>query len=94
MPVSRKAAISGHQISTVVASVRKALDAQRADKVDTAFGYLDLLFGGQFPGARQLNTSPGTSRIYIECNLIRFRGAIEECACECQLMAADTQLTW
>lgn len=34
---------------TAATRARKALDASRADDPDTAFYYLDLLFGGQFP---------------------------------------------
>ena len=37
------------KVETAAARARKALDAQRAGKDDTAFYYLDLLFGGSFP---------------------------------------------
>lgn len=38
------------KLSTAATRARKALDAYNADKPDDAFYYLDLLFGGQFPG--------------------------------------------
>lgn len=37
------------KVDTAAGRARKALEAQRAGKVDTAFYYLDLLFGGHFP---------------------------------------------
>ncbi len=37
------------KVKTAATRARKALDAYRADDADTAFHYLDLLFGGQFP---------------------------------------------
>lgn len=37
------------KLSTAAGRARKALDAYRDDKTDTAFTYLDLLFGGNFP---------------------------------------------
>jgi hypothetical protein len=37
------------KLSTAAARARKALEAYRADDTDTAFYYLDLLFGGKFP---------------------------------------------
>jgi hypothetical protein len=37
------------KLSTAATRARKALDAQQEKKIDTAFRYLDLLFGGQFP---------------------------------------------
>jgi len=44
---SREDALS--KLSTAAGRARKALDAYRADNPDTAFHYLDLLFGGRFP---------------------------------------------
>lgn len=38
------------KLATAAARARKALDADQAGKPDTAFYYLDLLFGGKFPG--------------------------------------------
>lgn len=37
------------KLNTAAARARKALDAYREDKIDTAFYYLNLLFAGQFP---------------------------------------------
>jgi hypothetical protein len=37
------------KLSTAATRARKALDAQQEEKIDAAFRYLDLLFGGQFP---------------------------------------------
>jgi hypothetical protein len=37
------------KLRTAATRARKALDAHQADDPDTAFYYLDLLFGGQFP---------------------------------------------
>jgi hypothetical protein len=37
------------KLSTAATRARKALDAERAGKTDSAFSYLDLLFGGKFP---------------------------------------------
>jgi hypothetical protein len=37
------------KLSTAASRARKALDAEQEGKIDTAFLYLDLLFGGQFP---------------------------------------------
>lgn len=37
------------KVDTAAGRARKALEAQRAGKEDTAFYYLDLLFGGNFP---------------------------------------------
>jgi hypothetical protein len=37
------------KLSTAATRARKALDAHRDDKPDSAFYYLDLLFGGRFP---------------------------------------------
>lgn len=37
------------KLSTAATRARKALDAQQEKQIDTAFHYLDLLFGGQFP---------------------------------------------
>jgi hypothetical protein len=37
------------KLRTGATRARKALDAHAADQPDTAFAYLDLLFGGHFP---------------------------------------------
>jgi hypothetical protein len=37
------------KLATAATRARKALDADRADKPDDAFYYLNLLFGGKFP---------------------------------------------
>jgi hypothetical protein len=37
------------KLNTAATRVRKALDAQQKENIDTAFHYLDLLFGGKFP---------------------------------------------
>jgi hypothetical protein len=37
------------KLSTAATRAPKALDAHQDKKIDTAFRYLDLLFGGQFP---------------------------------------------
>jgi len=37
------------KLHTAAVRARKALDANQAGKVDTAFSYLDLLFGSKFP---------------------------------------------
>lgn len=37
------------KLDTAAGRARKALDAHNADDPDTAFSYLDLLFGGNFP---------------------------------------------
>ena len=37
------------KLSTAAVRARKALDAHKVDDPDTAFDYLDLLFGGHFP---------------------------------------------
>jgi predicted nucleotidyltransferase len=37
------------KLTTAATRARKALDAYKADDLDTAFFYLDLLFGGKFP---------------------------------------------
>jgi hypothetical protein len=37
------------KLNTAAVRARKALDAYRADDPDTAFAYIDLLFGGHFP---------------------------------------------
>lgn len=37
------------KLSRAATRARKALDAYQAEKIDDAFNYLDLLFGGKFP---------------------------------------------
>jgi hypothetical protein len=37
------------KLATAARRARKALNAYKAEKIDTAFTYLDLLFGGKFP---------------------------------------------
>lgn len=44
---NRTAALS--KLNTAAVRARKALDADRDNKPDTAFAYLNLLFGGMFP---------------------------------------------
>jgi predicted nucleotidyltransferase len=44
---SKRDALS--KLNTATTRARQALDAYRDDKVDDAFYYLDLLFGGRFP---------------------------------------------
>jgi hypothetical protein len=44
---SRAHALS--KLNTATVRARKALESYRADDADTAFYYLDLLFGGKFP---------------------------------------------
>lgn len=37
------------KLKTAAVRARKALEAHRAADIDTAFDYLNLLFGGKFP---------------------------------------------